>query len=131
MSAFRKLIQKNRKEYKRLRPVFCKPINEYVYFNAHGFKHLRFHTDGTPRNPAQVFKRMRLLEDVSDILLSVENIEQYRYYGPLTGIEDANSKKGIQYWSFISYVESQKQSIRVVVRKIGDGKIHFFSVIPK
>jgi len=36
--------------------------------------------------------------------------------------------KAVQYWGIIAIVDARK--IKVIIRKIGDGSFHFWSVIP-
>ncbi|MDB5265986.1 MAG: hypothetical protein JWM39_699 [Parcubacteria group bacterium] len=115
------LIDLCRKEYKSWKPVYCGPLKSYVYFNMKGFNHLRFSADNRARNPDVVLNRVRLLEFVPEILRSAKVIEGYRY----------RKIWNTEYWSFVATVHNQQHPIRVVVRRVGNGKIHFLSVMKK
>src|SRR3989344_7940556 len=48
-----------------------------------------------------------------------------------SGKDGFTKMKQIEYWAFHDIVGEKKQFlIRVIVRRIGDGKIHFWSVMP-
>ena len=42
---------------------------------------------------------------------------------------DVEQKKNITYWGLIAIIDGQK--IKVVLRKIGNGNVHFWSVFPQ
>jgi hypothetical protein len=57
------------------------------------------------------------------------NINSYtRRIAPIGGSKN-KVLKNIEYWSIIAVVGKNKSKIKVILRRIGDGKIHFWSVM--
>lgn len=131
MDKFKELLQKRKLEYQNYSPVFCAALKEYIIFNSDGFNHLRFHIDGTPRKPTEQMYKIGLLPLVITVIKTTERAEYTRRFGPI-GRKKKNGQKilkEIEYWGLESIVGKQNVKLKVVLRKIGTGKIHFWSVM--
>ena len=129
---FQKLLQERREYYSTWVPVYCSALQEYVFFNAMGFRHLRFKVDGTPRNPKEQMYKLGLLPLVRPTVHNATNIDQYERRLAPFGSKMKNGQKilkEIEYWAIVSIVGKQKSKIKVILRKIGTGKVHFCSVM--
>ncbi len=51
---------------------------------------------------------------------------------PGTSRNNSRVMKEIEYWGFVALVESREEKIRVrvIVRRVGNGQLHFWSVMP-
>jgi hypothetical protein len=116
-NTFRSLLNLRRKEYKKWGPVHSSALGEDISFTMRGFKHLRFHLNNQLRNSREIIHKMNLLPFVRTILENATEIESYRKI------------REIEYWSFIGTPNGSNRLVRVVVRRVGDGKIHFWSVM--
>lgn len=109
--------------YKKIGEIGCPTFpGEKIVFNAKGFSHLMY--QGSSKEKARPEKesqtRVALVERAVKLLEmmplpqeeSVYEFEGKRYY----------------YWAFEAVVEEKR--IKVVVRQCGNGKKHFWSVIP-
>lgn len=122
-------IKKNKEFYLSWEFVYCKALNSLVYFNMKGFNHLRFKIDNTPRSKKESLYKISLLPLVRPVIYKAINIKKYqKRYSPIGG---SNKKiyKNIEYWSLVERVGKKKVLIKVILRRIGNGKIHFWSVM--
>ena len=132
MEKFKKLLKEIRRDYDTWVPVYCPAIREYVFFSAAGFGHLRFNTDGTPRNPKEQMYKLGLLPLVRPAIHTAVRVEEYqRRLSPIRNKKKNGSKimKEVDYWAVMSVVGQRNAKIRVILRKIGTGRIHFWSVM--
>jgi hypothetical protein len=104
--------------YKNIGKVICPALeNREVVFLMSGFKHL-IYKDKKFRPVAEQLRRFESLYFAKQIIESAEVVDQYR-----KGRDDLIPA---QFWAFDKKIYDQE--IRVVLRKIGVGPIHFFSV---
>ena len=95
---------------------------ERVYFNSKGISHI-YYSGGKSvnrRSTKEIQTRVSLLENAREIIFNMEYFQDYR-------AKYANGSVNM-YWGFYSIIERKK--IKVVVRQIGIGNKHFYSVIP-
>lgn len=125
------LFKKRRKEYKLFNRVYCPCLSQYINFNSDGFNHLRFKVDGTPRNPKEQMYKMGLLPLVIPVIKNATQVQDYRKMMAPIGRKKIDGKKNlkeVKYWSLIAVVGRRKAKVKVIIRKIGTGKLHFWSV---
>ncbi len=118
-------VEENRKWYKTVGEVFCPIIDESVVFNSKGFYHLKYKSNGTKRPSKEQKYKIGLLPLVIPVIKSATEIYEYKK------IELESSDKIIEIWELRAVVGKQNTQVSVVLRRIGDGKIHFFSVWKK
>jgi hypothetical protein len=98
-------------------PAFPK---EKINFNSKGINHLFYKGARSERNIKEIETRVFLLPRVKTLLEKMPIPQEEDWY-------EMGSTK-ISFWAFEGVVEGRR--IKVVVRQIGDGKKHFWSVIP-
>ena len=88
-----------------------------------------------PRNIREQRLKLRLLKPALQILKAAGTLQEYRVR--LEKVGDAgkdglHKTKNVEYWGFhdIKGDGAAKILLRVIVRRIGDGKFHFWSVMP-
>lgn len=112
-------IKKRHIEYKKIGHIECPAFdNERIYFNKHGFNHL-VRKNGKLRSPFEQVRRTSLLYYAVAILQRAHKSVSY-------SINEVDGLPG-HFWTFYEKVNDIK--IKVVVRKLNDGRIHFFSVM--
>ncbi|GAB4026707.1 MAG: hypothetical protein Fur0011_2970 [Candidatus Microgenomates bacterium] len=112
-----------REEYKKIGEVACPAFpNEMVVFNAKGFSHLMY--QGSSKEKARPEKEAR-----NRVELVGRAVKLLRMM-PLPQEESTYEFEGkkYRYWAFEAVVDDKR--IKVVVRQCGNGKKHFWSVIP-
>lgn len=127
----------NRKEKARVvynaQKSFYNPyLKSQVIFNSDGFHHLQF-SARHERNKKEQLLKFSLLPLALVIIKNSGTLQEYRK--GLTSV-GKKSKDGLapmketEYWGFVAIVGENKIKIRVVVRRVGDGNIIFWSVMP-
>jgi hypothetical protein len=108
------------------RQIIYNPFfKQNVVLNSDGFHHLRYAMRRERNKEEQVLK-FTLMPLGLHILKTATTLQEYRkgrYF-----IE--GEIKTIEWWGFIAIFVKQEIKIRVVTRKVGDGNIHFWSVMP-
>ena len=106
-------FKKYKEEYYSIRKIICPALNnQEVYFNNHGFNHLirkmgvkRFSWDSIRR--FKIFKYAKIIIESSTVQI------EYR-----------NNK--YEFWALTHVI--YKKKIKVILRRINKGKIHFYSI---
>ena len=118
---WKEFVEKKHQEYKKIGCVECPAFgNEKIYFNRHGFNHL-LRKEGIPRSRYEQHRRTALLPYAVKILSDATRSITYS-----TNIEENCLA---QFWTFHSTIDSKK--IKIVVRQLGTGRKHFFSIYDK
>lgn len=116
---------KARNVYFKIGAVKCPAFpKEKIIFNAKGFNHLFYKGDRSGRDKKEIFVRIKLLP-LAVKLLKIATIlqEEASYVGHFK-----NKRKEFKFWVFEGVLEERR--IKVVIRQIGQGRKHFWSVIP-
>ena len=127
----------NRKEkartiYNTQKSLYSPYFKSQVIFNSDGFHHLRF-SARRERNKKEQLLKFSLLPLAFVVVKNSGTLQEYRK--GLTAV-GKKSKDGLtltketEYWGFVAIVGENKIKIRVVAKRIGDGNIIFWSVMP-
>jgi hypothetical protein len=92
-------------------------LNEQVTFNSNGFNHLRFHMEHKARTKAEQVYKLSFLPHVRTVIIKASEIEEHRKINKS------------EYWSLCATIGKEELKVRVVIRRIGNGKLHFWSVM--
>ena len=128
---YSKLLKKRKNDYLSWKPIYCVALGDYVSFNTRGFNHLRFKVDNTPRRSREAIYKMGLLPLVRPVIYQAKKIDKYVCRIAPVGGSRKKIYKEIEYWSLISVVGKQEVKIKVILRKVGTGPVHFWSVMKK
>lgn len=107
--------------FNRHKQVICPALpGEPVVFNAKGINHLIYKGSRSRRDKKRILVNIRLLPLAIKILKKMPFVQEESDY----------VKDGVKYrfWTFEAVVE--KRRIKVIVRQVGNGRKHFWSVIP-
>ena len=128
------MLGANKAIYDSTKAIACPYFKSEISLTSEGFSHLLYRSDTAPRNVREQNLKVRLLKKALQILRVTNTVQEYRSSIEKFGspAKDGFSKtKIVQYWAFNDLVfgTEHKYLIRVVVRKVGDGKLHFWSVM--
>ena len=118
MIKFKDQIKKLFNQYKEIVcPAF---LDEKIVFNAKGINHLIYKGNRSRREESRILANIRLLPRAVKMLLVM----------PLWQEENSYTKDGVLYkfWCFEAVVDDRR--IKAIVRQVGNGRKHFWSVIP-
>jgi len=136
---FHRLVQESRKLYDESAeipsPFFKSKFGQNVALTSDGFNHLMNKPNRQPRNIREQRLKLRLLKPALQILRDTGTLQEYRVRLEKVGTagkDGLHKTKSVEYWGFhdIRVLGEMKILIRVIVRRIGDGKFHFWSVMP-
>jgi hypothetical protein len=139
MSKFDSKKYKNAKEvaegfFRKNSKINSAALGEVV-LNSAGLSHLIWKDEKRKhkRDWKNQVKRFHLLQYARQILANMSYYQEY-----LENLEEIKGEhhgkvfkenKIIKYWGFIAIIED-KIRIKIILRKIGNGNIHFWSIIP-
>ncbi len=107
-------------KYKRFGNVECPAFsNEKVYFNDYGLRHIMY-KDRIPRPRDEVVKRFNLLIYVPNILKRIKIVDNE---------EKSIKKQSIAYFWTIKHKVHNNLFVRIILRRLNNGTIHFFSIM--
>ncbi|MBU1091745.1 hypothetical protein KKA27_02705 [Patescibacteria group bacterium] len=133
ISNYDKIREDTHNFYQKIRAVRCPVLNnELVHFNAEGFNHLIYKGKRRERNKNNQITKFKLLPKARTI---IEISTTYQEYDEsLTTVRKKRFKKiveettTVKYWGFVAIIQNFRT--KVIVRQIGNGQKHFWSVIP-
>ena len=111
---------------------FLAYLNSQVVLNSDGFHHLQF-SDRRERSKEEQALKFALLPLAINVIKKSGTLQEYRKEPIRTG---RPSKDGLfltkiaEYFGFVAIVGEKKIKIRVIIRRIGDGNLTFWSVMP-
>lgn len=120
---FKRFLEEKRAWYKNVGEVYCPILKEWVVFNSRGFYHLRYDTNGKSRSIAEQIYKLRLLPLVIPVIKNAVSVFDYKK-------DQYSEKSGEHYeiWELRHNAGKQNPTnVSVVLKRIGNGKIAFFS----
>ena len=104
-----------------------------MVLNSDGFHHLQFSARREREKKEQLLK-FSLLPLALEIVRKSGTIQEYRKLltpiGKKSSRDGAISMKEVEYWGLVAIVGSKRIKVRMVLRRVGDGNITFWSTMP-
>jgi len=117
--------------FQKLKPVYSEALQQVVHFTSESFQHIIYKRARAERDKASQIMRFKLLpRAVSLVELSTtfqEYEEEMKSFEIKKRKKRVQQSKKVQYWGIIAIIDGRKS--KVIVRKIGGGNDHFWSVI--
>lgn len=136
LSRHKKFLAETDLLYKSVGEVVCPFFGKAVTFNSDGFHHLQFSADRERGKPEQMLKFTLFKKYAVEILKNSGTVQEYRKTMEPGGKRRYSRKEAdminAEYWGFVSIVgaEGSKERVKVIVRRVGTGNPHFWSVMP-
>jgi hypothetical protein len=120
--------------YKQNNELFCPFFNKNIKLNSDGFHHLQFSL-GRERPKKEQSLKFKLLPLALEIINKSGTLQEYRRTMEVAHKGRFSNKKGsemkeVEYWGFTSIVSDPKIRVKAILRKCGNGDVHFWSVMP-
>ena len=122
MRKYKILLEERRKWYKSIKKVYCPVLKEDVYFTSKGFYHLTY-PSGKMRPIKEQMYKLGLLPLLIPVIKNARKIEEYK--------KSFIKGKEVESWVLRETVGRQKTLTKVVLKRVGTGKITFLSVMKK
>lgn len=135
LSRHKKEVQKARERYQEIGQVRCPYFNREVAFNSDGFHHLRYNTHGSERSKDAQMHKFRLILAANIVVSKSGTVQEYRKQWGAVGrrkkSDGSREMKEMQYWGFVAILGEGVDKIRVraIIRQVGTGSPHFWSVM--
>ena len=129
---YEKIRQDSHVWYKNQSPVNSPALNQLVYFTAEAFEHTKYKRARAERDKPSQIMRLKMLPRAFRLIELSTTIQEYEEIVKVVSVKRRKKRvhqsKQIQYWGLIAIIENRK--IKVILRKIGNGQLQFWSIIP-
>ncbi len=120
--------------YLLTKKIYNPYFKQDIILNSDGFHHLQF-SARRERDKHEQLLKFSLLPLAFDIVKKSGTLQEYRKIlspiGSKSKRDGAIIMKQIEYWAFIAITgKNNTVKVRVILRRIGDGNIIFWSVMP-
>jgi hypothetical protein len=121
--------------YDSKRTIFNPYLNCEVVLNSDGFHHLQF-SGRTERTKKEQLLKLRLLPLALETIRRAGTLQEYRKVLQSVGRPSARGEtllKQVEYWGFVAILGKQENQVklRTVLRRVGNGNVIFWSVMPE
>ena len=110
-----------KKIFDKNKEIFCPAFpKEKIIFNAKGINHLIYKGGRSRRELSRIETNIRLLPSAINVLKVMPLAQEETFY--------TRKDKKYQFWTFEAVIDNRR--IKVIIRQVGRGRKHFWSVIP-
>ena len=132
LSDYLKLKDAAHQFYYKVGGIFSPALNNKIIFSAEGFNHIIFSDPRSERERSSQILRFKLLPLAKKLIEKSTTYQEFEETVKDFIVKRHKKKikesKVVQYWGIIAIVDTRK--IKVIIRRIGEGFFHFWSVIP-
>ena len=129
---FKDVKTKGEAFYKSIGEIYCPYFKEKISFEAQGLEHLKFKRRGKSRSEKDQYMRLKLIHLAPEILKMSHTVQGIFDTKKFEHIKTNNRweyvQKEVSYFEFIAVIKRNR--CKVVVKKVGQGKMFFWSIIP-
>ncbi len=135
LDRYKKFRLETEEKYKNILSIKCPYFNnKEIIFTSEGFNHL-IYSDGRERKKDLQILKFNLFNLAPDIISRSGTLQEYRKQFCKYGKRKANgffNTKEMEFWGFVAIVKSRNEyiKVKVVLRRVGNGNIIFWSVMP-
>lgn len=118
--------------YEKQKTLYNPYLQTQVVFNSDGFHHLQF-SARRERDKKEQLLKFSLLPLAIKIIKDSGTLQEFRKEHIKIGKagQDGFTKtKEASYWGFVAIIGEKQIKIRAILRRVGDGNITFWSVMP-
>ena len=133
MKKIEKLIADSKEIYDKVGSIACPGLDHAkVHFTSDGFHHLIYTTTRRERPEKEQAAKLRFLAEAIELIklsTTYQEYEERRLRVPFKRHgKTVTDWADVRYWVLIGFMNRKK--IRVVIRRIGQGQFHFWSIVP-
>lgn len=115
----RELIFRTRTKYDSIGRIWCPVLGANVHFTSEGRIHLIYKGNRKKRPVQEQFYKLNLFPLVIPVLKKSTNIQSMR----------TSSNGKIQYYAITGKAGKNKATVRVIVKRTGDGQFNYHSIM--
>ncbi|MFH1946827.1 MAG: hypothetical protein ABIJ23_01560 [Candidatus Magasanikbacteria bacterium] len=128
---FKKVQEKAEQEYKNINSVFCPFLKKDISFNAKGLEHIKFKGRNKARSREDQYIRLKCLPLANKILELSHTLQGHQERNEMVKEKSkrwSHKMKSVNYFEFVAVVGDVR--VRVIIKKVEGGELHFWSIIP-
>jgi len=127
--------EKAKQVFEKANSTYCPYFDKEIVFNADGFHHLMFLPNRRERSHKAQLLKFSLLPLAVDVVRKSGTVQEFEKIwvsvGKSSRKDGMRKTKEADYWGLYAIVGGRKRiRIRVILRKLGDGNLTFWSVMP-
>lgn len=128
---FERKKQRAHEIYTAQRTIHSPYFNAEIVLNSDGFHHIQF-SNRRERSKEEQLLKFTLLPLGLKIIRQATTLQEFRKLLCPVGHKSHNERpmKMVEWWGFIAIFVEHDIKVRVVLRRVGDGNITFWSVMP-
>ncbi len=130
---FIKVKERAESLYLAKKEIYCPYFQKKIILNSDGFHHLQF-SSRRERTKNEQFLKFRLLPLALGIVEKSGTIQEYRKIlmpiGKKSKQDGFVKMKEVEFWGLVAIVGEKSRKIKTILRRVGDGNIIFWSVMP-
>ncbi|MFA6274426.1 MAG: hypothetical protein WC662_04665 [Candidatus Paceibacterota bacterium] len=128
------VIEKARSIYPLQGLIRCPYFQDNIVLTSDGFNHLQYKNNRMLRNVDEQILKLTLLPKALEVIKKAGTLQEYRKSIEKIGKPGKDGfykTKNVEYWGFHAIIgKDYLRKIVVILRRVGDGKITFWSVMP-
>lgn len=110
-------------------PLYCRCLNQKIYFNARGFHHLIYDGSGKARNTNAVQSRLVLIPLIVPVLQNATDSTYEIRFTRKNRKKDSPSVK-VEMWGLVAKVgKNNPTTVKVILRRENEGQFIFWSIM--
>jgi hypothetical protein len=121
-----KLIEIRRTKYDVTKNIYCPLLKEAVYFNNKGFRHVTHDGRGHIRTESDARMRLNLLPCINTVISRSTRFGSPPRVKPKSHPKNSTGKEVVEYELCCKF--NQHKEVSVILRRIGNGRLHYYSV---
>ena len=130
---FREIRKKAKEIFDKNPLVHCPYFGQEITLNSDGFHHLQF-SDRRERNKDEQVLKFNLLPLALKVVRKSGTVQEYRKnlcaVGKKSKRDGLTLMKEVEFWAFVAIIGDVPIRIRVILRRIGAGKIILWTAMP-
>lgn len=118
--------------FEKQKSIYNPYFKTNILLTSEGFHHLRFSSNRERHKTEQILK-FSLLPLALEVIKRSGTIQEYRnIFTPIgeKGRDGFTKMKRVEYWGLIAIVGENNIKIKTILRRVGEGNIIFWSVMP-
>ncbi len=117
---WKEYLKEEEEKYKKLRFIKCPAFNdEEVHFNYYGLRHLIYKGEKL-RTKDEIIKRFNLLPFTPNILKIIKTADHEE--------KRVRENSNAYFWTIKHQIHSGLR-VRIIIRRLNSGTLHFFSIM--
>lgn len=126
-----KIKKQAEEDYKKIDSVLSPYLKKGVAFNAKGLEHIKFKGRNKARSNEDQYMRLKYLHLAKKIIKASHTLQGHQERNEMVKVKRGKwtyEMQAVNYFEFVAIIGDVR--VRVIVKKVAGGELHFWSIIP-